>query len=619
MSDAVFLIFAVVMLSIGHFLRAARWSFLIGHFGKECHRSYYYSSLCVGYIANFFIPFRLGELARCWMFYKFSGVNFSYVLSSVIFERLLDIIVVLLVYLIFFQKINHFTLGLAVGLIAITFLITNFYFRRAFLKISSVFNKEIKMSMMFLYWCYFVVTRLIFSNIDKKKLALYTLLMWLSYFSSLYLFFLSAVGANFATLFQLQFTEPTFSISAISNSAVDIIFYAIYIIMPLAILLIYPLLKYLLPSFINRVLRRVFFNNVNYYNLVPYLESRATFIFLSEFFNSTNPSLAAKILEQNKESLIVKDLSGGSDAKTLLIQKDGVNFIRKYSIDSSASKLEDQYNWIKNFEKILPLAQTLNFSKVDDYFSYDMYYDESSQSFFDFIHCNEVEVSWKVIASILGDLEQKLYTNGSAKEDKKVEYVQKKLLSNIDIFRKSFFDHTVSSSDILIINGKVYKNLHLFDLASLSKIIVSKDSGGIHGDLTVENIIIDGAKNYFLIDPNPNNIYNTKFIDYAKLFQSFNMGHEFLIRDISCSINKNVIQFPSIISNKYLLLQQRLSDFCLEKFGREVLFEIRLHEIINCARIIPYKIKKDPQKANLFFAMLVILVNNFFDDLSNSK
>jgi hypothetical protein len=136
------------------------------------------------------------------------------------------------------------------------------------------------------------------------------------------------------------------------------------------------------------------------------------------------------------------------------------------------------------------------------------------------------------------------------------------------------------------------------------------NSSSVHGDLTVENILVDQNLNWVLIDPNPNNLFNSKFIDTAKLLQSLNMGYEFLQKTEDIQINGNVISFKVDISHQYIALYNELnSKYLLKNYSDTEYMEIKLHEFINYLRLIEYKANKNPQKAVLFYCIAVILAN----------
>ena len=85
------IILAILCAIVAHLFHAARWGLFITPFG-ETRKSYLYYSLSIGYLVNLVVPFRIGELARAFLLYKKTQINFSYILGTVIFDRIFDII-----------------------------------------------------------------------------------------------------------------------------------------------------------------------------------------------------------------------------------------------------------------------------------------------------------------------------------------------------------------------------------------------------------------------------------------------------------------------------------------------------------------------------------------------
>jgi glycosyltransferase 2 family protein len=95
---------SVIFAVIAHAFRALRWNLLIGSLGYKTRLSTTFYAVMVGYMANTAVP-RMGELMRCGMLARKDKVPFNVLFGSVISERLLDMVVllVLLFCVIVFQ------------------------------------------------------------------------------------------------------------------------------------------------------------------------------------------------------------------------------------------------------------------------------------------------------------------------------------------------------------------------------------------------------------------------------------------------------------------------------------------------------------------------------------
>ncbi len=84
----------------------------------------------------------------------------------------------------------------------------------------------------------------------------------------------------------------------------------------------------------------------------------------------------------------------------------------------------------------------------------------------------------------------------------------------------------------------------LFTKENLKKIFQNDKVAVIHGDLTLENIIILPQEEYYFIDPNVNINYNSIFLDYSKILQSLHGKYELIRTNGSTvSIKDNVITY----------------------------------------------------------------------------
>lgn len=86
-----FLIFAVLMHLVNHFLRALRWKLLLGHLKRAPSLFHMFLAEMSGFFFNL-MPFRPGEALRCGILEQLAGVPLSKLLSTVILERVLELV-----------------------------------------------------------------------------------------------------------------------------------------------------------------------------------------------------------------------------------------------------------------------------------------------------------------------------------------------------------------------------------------------------------------------------------------------------------------------------------------------------------------------------------------------
>jgi hypothetical protein len=124
----------------------------------------------------------------------------------------------------------------------------------------------------------------------------------------------------------------------------------------------------------------------------------------------------------------------------------------------------------------------------------------------------------------------------------------------------------------------------------------------------------ENKPNFYIIDPNPDNIFNTPLIDLSKLMQSLHLGYEGLNRGGKfSSISENKIDLILSRSHAYSALHDYLKELIISQYGIDTLREIYFHELINYLRLTPYKIRKDPAMGLTFFACTSILLARYLD------
>ena len=81
---------------LSHVFRGLRWKQTLQPLGEHPKSVNCINAIFVSYAANLIIP-RMGELTRCGVLYKTDGVNFSKALGTVVTERIIDGVCILLI------------------------------------------------------------------------------------------------------------------------------------------------------------------------------------------------------------------------------------------------------------------------------------------------------------------------------------------------------------------------------------------------------------------------------------------------------------------------------------------------------------------------------------------
>jgi len=105
------IILSIFMALVSHYLRAYRWNILLEPLGYKLKTSRTFIAVMVGYFANNLVP-RLGEVTRCGILKKNDNVAMTSAFGSVVAERALDLLTLLIVatvtFFIEFDKLNQF-------------------------------------------------------------------------------------------------------------------------------------------------------------------------------------------------------------------------------------------------------------------------------------------------------------------------------------------------------------------------------------------------------------------------------------------------------------------------------------------------------------------------------
>lgn len=114
-ADPLYIIISTVLLTISHISRALRWKILYKPLNYNPSFKNAFLALMSGYFMNQLIP-RLGEVTRCGILQKVEKIPLPISFGTVIAERLMDLIMLLLLFVftfyIEFERLNDFFIGI---------------------------------------------------------------------------------------------------------------------------------------------------------------------------------------------------------------------------------------------------------------------------------------------------------------------------------------------------------------------------------------------------------------------------------------------------------------------------------------------------------------------------
>jgi Lysylphosphatidylglycerol synthase TM region len=619
---------ATSVLLFAHVIRAARWALLFP--AREINRRFdLLLGLSLGYAINAIVPWRLGELARIWFVAHKASVRVSYVATTVVAERLTDLIVVSVFSIYVLADVNSRTwpipiilLSLSIIFITLLFLVHKSQIMRHFIwRIASIFNDRIRFACIDFSWS--LSEMVMGGTLVRPRFVVTTVVMWVLYILS-YAVFAYASGDGLPSMIFAMLgspLRPAIEQLAIGDKSAALILLG-YTGFPVLGVLVYGGMKQLpgILKVLNARRRygwysghRALSNARHHYKGETEYE-----YFLVSLFSGNNKVATSFGLEAIDDGTVHKLFVGGSDAITAMVEVNEHLVIRKFAVGSAGSKLKAQHDWLGTYRsESFPLVNVIRERQKIGSYHYDMPLVVPSNDFYDYIHTNPIEGSQRVLSEVIEHITLFHHQhNGGIADEKLVrKYLLEKVVNNATVildFAKTFF------SDRYTINGAKFdlnQWKYLLDLDWLSSQISRRSTTVVHGDLTIENIIIapQNNPNWYIIDPNPDNIFNTGLIDWAKLMQSVHLGYEGLNRNFSCSVEDSAIKLAFTKSQAYTELHNQLEALARAQQGEDGLREIYFHELINYLRLTPYKIRHDPKKGMCFFGCTSILLNKYME------
>ena len=99
---------------VSHLFRAYRWNLILEPVSNKPTLSRTFGAVMVGYLANLVVP-RMGEVSRCGILKKTDGIPMAVSIGTVVAERVIDLISLLIVifigFMIEFDRLNEFLSG----------------------------------------------------------------------------------------------------------------------------------------------------------------------------------------------------------------------------------------------------------------------------------------------------------------------------------------------------------------------------------------------------------------------------------------------------------------------------------------------------------------------------
>ncbi len=627
--NLILLTLAVLLLVVAHGARAARWAFL---FPKNylTGRLSLLIGLGVGYAVNALIPLRIGEIVRGAVVTRLNEVRFPYVMATIVGERVADLAVLALIiavtaprsanpdYALLTAALFGTSAAIAIGLAIVVR--RSARARRLVWDAAGIFNNRIRVGIADFIWA--TTDMLLGGALLRWRFVTGTVVMWGLYMAA-YAAFGRAIGAPVLDVVAAILQQPLGALTdglASSGTIPDETSLFIFVLTPVLLILAYGALmqSHGFARAANLILRhgRSGRGSPNAqrdrFSAATSYES-----FLGALFSGEDQAVSGFGMEAIDDCIVHKFYHGGSDAITALVETNQRLIIRKFAVGGAAAKLKIQAEWLRRHAgPSLPLADVIGDRGNGSVYSYDMPLVTPANDFYDVIHSSPTGRNRERLLQVLDCIDALHARTVAPEADPRLvaSYLEEKVSRNAATI-VDFARHTIGGDSYSI------NDLH-YDLGEwrsfadpewLQAQLRDRRIATIHGDLTIENVIIapDHPRGLYIIDPNPENVFDSPLIDWAKMMQSLHLGYETLNRGISCSLSGGAIQLPTARSQAYAELHETFEAEIRARFGEDGLREIYFHELVNYLRLTTYKIRQSQNRGFGFFACCSLLLRRY--------
>jgi hypothetical protein len=351
--------------------------------------------------------------------------------------------------------------------------------------------------------------------------------------------------------------------------------------------------------------------------------------FLDAYFQRQHLSQVLHRLEVKGNVSLVQFFKGGSNAVTLLATSGDELFVKKMVPLEYAHRLKNQYNWLAERADHKQLVTVLREEHAEDHYAIDLEYRPSSVPLFEYVHENPFTESAAKLAEVWDYMYGSVYRLGPVEHrpDLRDDYVSERFVGRV---RAAAESHPALAeamkSDRIVVNGQELDNFATIlarittNEAAWEDLATFQTSEFIHGDLTVDNILVDlPTRDVLVIDPSDDNQIRGPIIDFARHMQSLLYGYEFLNEEETPVVLGEQDGLPEITyrddrSARYaelgeFVVSQIMPRYLTPAEQRSVLFHVGLFY----GRMLTHRVVINPGTALKYYAVCVQALNRFLE------
>ena len=306
--------------------------------------------------------------------------------------------------------------------------------------------------------------------------------------------------------------------------------------------------------------------------------------------------------------MILKELKGGSLSKTVVIEEDGKKLVRKF-ISRNINREYGLVRWQSQIRKLQIMSQAIgsrNVPKIlslgvqDDNYYYDIEYLENSKNLLDYLiePYENVKVN-TAFENLFGVIESYRKTSFGPVKGSFSLYMQEEIVSVLKRVLSDSHVNSLSSSDFDGVEKLCNEAFELIDSNKDYLKQIELVETLTHGNLTLENTMIDTAGRIKLIDLYAETYCESWLGDVSQIMQSC-IGNYELVNDLDESAFHCLFTEISISENaSYEEFRQLLNKF-ISKLSHDDKLVLEVFYASQFIRMFPFKIDKTPRKALYF-------------------
>lgn len=572
---------AVVQLA-GHVLRAARTKVPIDNVRRGSLAGQF-RHLSIGYLFNLVWPLRVGEVVRSYLVAKTLRISWLYTLTAVVLERLIDVVLVSVAFLLVITFLGGPIAGIvpfaAVAALVVSLLLIgsfaalvreNATLMQLAWRMTAWLNTDLENRARFKLWSViFGFQRFLRQRRQLARYGVLTLTSWACYGAAAAVtvaVVFPALGTRdgvLATAAPAGVVSPSIGNGApgsytdgvrdflegstgLSGSTVLLFAAASWVVVNVPVIAVA-----VVALFVNWARRTSdplagaeLTPSDRYVNKLGRDQdiSGSMTHFLDAYFQRQHLSTVMHRLEVEGDVSLVRFFKGGSNAVTLLATNgSGELFVKKMVPTEYAHRLKNQHDWLAERADHDQLVTVLRETQAEDHYAIDLEYRPSSVPLFEYVHENPLAGGQAKLAEVWDYMYSRVYRLGELERrpDLRDDYVTERFVLRV---RTAAESHPALAEalkgDRIRINGHEMDNFDRVlariqaNPAAWEDLATFRSSSHIHGDLTVDNILVDlPTDRVLVIDPSDDNQIRGPVIDFARHMQSLLYGYEFLNDD----------------------------------------------------------------------------------------